>query len=204
MAGNRVDAWKTYVGGPAYGGALSNTNGSLTVQNCIIANSGYGGEVSGTVIDGGYNICSDNTASFSGTGSRNNTDPLLGPLSNNGGPTATMVLLAGSPGLDVIPSGYFPAVDQRGVARPQGSAGDIGAVEGNKNVVPLLLSIQPLGTSIGITFTAEPGRSYRLLKSSNLAVWSVVATNAVMAGGSLLFNPPVGTNSDSFFRVATP
>jgi len=48
-------------------------------------------------------------------------------LANNGGPTLTNALVSGSPAVDAAPSG--PATDQRGVARPQGSAFDIGAFE---------------------------------------------------------------------------
>lgn len=56
-------------------------------------------------------------------------DPLLGPLANNGGPTTTHALLAGSPAIDAGTSEGCPATDQRGVARPQGSACDIGSFE---------------------------------------------------------------------------
>ncbi len=59
------------------------------------------------------------------------TDPLLGPLASNGGPTLTHKLLPGSPALDAgdpaIPSP--PATDQRGFARIVGPAIDLGAVE---------------------------------------------------------------------------
>jgi predicted outer membrane repeat protein len=61
-----------------------------------------------------------------------NTDPILGPLQDNGGPTWTHALLNGSPALDRIPGAAdvdFPATDQRGLARPQGAAADIGAYE---------------------------------------------------------------------------
>jgi VCBS repeat-containing protein len=62
-------------------------------------------------------------------------NPLLGPLVNNGGPTLTLGLLAGSPALDsaqrvLTTSGEFSnelAVDQRGMWR--GAQPDIGAVE---------------------------------------------------------------------------
>jgi hypothetical protein len=204
VVGNRADPYiiPPGTGTPALGGGLSNTNGTLTLCNSIIANSGYGGEVYGTISDGGYNICSDGTAAFSATGSYNNTDPLLDPLSNNGGPAATMALLAGSPGRDVIPSGLCPPVDQRGVARPQGPAGDIGAVEGDAIAVPFLLNIRPLGKSVGITFTADPGRSYRLLASTNPVDWSPVAVNSATNGGPLLFNPLLRPNL--FFRAVTP
>lgn len=63
-------------------------------------------------------------------------NPLLGPLADNGGPTPTHALLAGSPALNQIPAsvndcGSSPFdVDQRGVSRPQGGACDVGAFEG--------------------------------------------------------------------------
>jgi hypothetical protein len=54
-------------------------------------------------------------------------DPLLGPLTRNGGPTQTMALLAGSPCLDAGTATGAPTTGQRGVAR--GSPPDIGAFE---------------------------------------------------------------------------
>nr|BBJ47930.1 hypothetical protein SAVMC3_05590 [Streptomyces avermitilis] len=51
----------------------------------------------------------------------------MGPLADNGGPTDTTALLPGSPALDAADG--CPATDQRGVARPQGTACDIGAYE---------------------------------------------------------------------------
>jgi CSLREA domain-containing protein len=58
-------------------------------------------------------------------------DPLLGPLQNNGGPTRTRALLAGSPAIDhgSNPEGFF--TDQRGFsfARLVGAGVDIGAFE---------------------------------------------------------------------------
>lgn len=61
-------------------------------------------------------------------------DPLLGPLGDNGGPTATHLPLAGSPLIDAVPEADCLInaalhADQRGVHRPVGAACDIGAVE---------------------------------------------------------------------------
>jgi len=53
-------------------------------------------------------------------------DPLLGPLS---GSPAYFALRAGSPALDAADPYFCPVADQRGAARPQGKACDIGAYE---------------------------------------------------------------------------
>ena len=66
-------------------------------------------------------------------------DPILGPLSENGGPTRTHAILSGSPLLDAASPGVhprdnnvpLPSSDQRGpgYARSSGGASDIGAYE---------------------------------------------------------------------------
>jgi hypothetical protein len=69
-------------------------------------------------------------------GTANNPiDPRLGALADNGGPTKTHALLAGSPAIDHGDNNDAPAIDQRGVARPRDGDGngsrvvDIGAFE---------------------------------------------------------------------------
>jgi autotransporter-associated beta strand protein len=63
----------------------------------------------------------------------------LGPLQNNGGGIQTMALLPTSSGIDAgansDPVLTVPAVDQRGVSRPQAGTVDIGAVEANQLLV---------------------------------------------------------------------
>lgn len=56
-------------------------------------------------------------------------DPRLGQLRINGGQTATIALLPGSPAIDAADSGACPPVDQRGVLRPRGSSCDMGSYE---------------------------------------------------------------------------
>jgi hypothetical protein len=58
-------------------------------------------------------------------------NPLLGPLANNGGPTRTHALGAGSPAVDAGNNLVNLAFDQRGPAYPRvyGAAADIGAFE---------------------------------------------------------------------------
>jgi len=70
-----------------------------------------------TVTSRGYNLSSDDAGGFlTGTGDQINTDPLLGPLQDNGGPTFTHELLAGSPAIDTGDPAFTPppSNDQRG------------------------------------------------------------------------------------------
>ena len=108
------------------GGGIINY-GTATFENTILANSTSGGNCSRPITDGGYNISSDSSCAFAAEGSRNATDPMLGALADNGGPTLTHALLADSPAID---KGVATLnTDQRGVSRPQGGAADIGAFE---------------------------------------------------------------------------
>ena len=94
------------------------------LQNSIVANNA-GGNCSGAVTSHGYNLSSDGTCDFDRAGDLNDTDPKLGRLRNNGGPTKTLALLPGSPAIDSgDPSGctdnkgHLLKTDQRGKPRP--------------------------------------------------------------------------------------
>jgi hypothetical protein len=106
----------------------SSTN-LLTATNVITIGTAVGSvNVYGIVTDRGYNLSSDATPILTGPGSTNNTDPLLDMPKDNGLSTDTIALLPGSPAIDQIPRDY-PPTDQRGVLRPVGAKGDIGAYE---------------------------------------------------------------------------
>jgi len=53
---------------------------------------------------------------LNGPGDQINTDPMLGPLQDNGGPTFTQALLPGSPAIDAGDPNFTPPpfYDQRG------------------------------------------------------------------------------------------
>jgi hypothetical protein len=79
--------------------------------------------------NGGYNLDSGTSCGFgTANNSLSSTNPMLGALTDNGGPTMTHALLEGSPAIDKGNS-FGATTDQRGVARPQGAAPDIGAFE---------------------------------------------------------------------------
>jgi CSLREA domain-containing protein len=111
------------------GGILNGTGKTVILTNTIIANSPEGGNCQGTITSQGHNLDSGNTCGFSDPDDQINTDPKLGPLQNNGGPTLTHALLSGSPAIDRGDTTDCPATDQRGVSRPKGAGCDIGAYE---------------------------------------------------------------------------
>ncbi len=78
----------------------------------------------------GHNLDDDGTCGLTEPSDLSNvSDAGLGPLQDNGGPTQTHALLAGSPAIDAGDDSVCPATDQRGVPRPRGPACDIGAYE---------------------------------------------------------------------------
>jgi hypothetical protein len=136
----------TFSGNSAAGGGGICNDGVLTVTNTIVANSTSGGNCYGGVTsDGGYNIDDGTTCGFTGTGCTTttgtsfcNTNPVLAPtgLNNNGGPTQTIALRAGSPAIDAGSEAVCAAspvnnLDQRGYVRPGTGATNcsIGAYE---------------------------------------------------------------------------
>ena len=110
-------------------GGLYNTD-TMGYANTIIANSLSGSDCisTGTIEQNTNNLVETNT----GCGTPFlSSDPLLGPLTDHGGPTQTMALLPGSPAIDAGSDSdlYCRPTDQRGVSRPQGAHCDIGAYE---------------------------------------------------------------------------
>ena len=127
----------------ASGGAIFNNPGyAATLGNTVVA-SGLGSDnCFGAITSGGHNLEDADTCGFTAPGDLIDSDPLLGPLADNGGDTATHALLAGSPAVDAGDGGECPETDQRGVARPidgnrDGAAVcDIGAYEASEGTSP--------------------------------------------------------------------
>jgi hypothetical protein len=92
-------------------------------------------DVSGPLASKGHNLIGDGTGASGfdatdlvGTAAQP-IDPMLGPLQDNGGPTQTMVPLAGSPAIGAGDQTNASDFDQRGFARIVGGKIDIGAFE---------------------------------------------------------------------------
>lgn len=145
---------------------VQRAHGTVTIKDTIV--SGASPNCSGTVVDGGHNIDSGATCAFTtATGSQPNTDPLLAALANNGGPTQTRALAANSPAIDKASPDCppTPATDQRGVARPQLTACDIGAFE----FVPAAAA-QPGLPASGLPNTSGPDLAGALTGAALLVV----------------------------------
>jgi predicted outer membrane repeat protein len=117
--------------GASSGGSIRNEGAAVTMGNSIFAHSPAGGSCSGAMTTLGYNLDSGNSCSLNGPGDRSNTDPRLGLLQDNGGPTETHALLPGSLAMNGVTDAGKCTVDsdQRGVGRPQGPRCDMGAYE---------------------------------------------------------------------------
>jgi hypothetical protein len=150
-------------GGGAGGILIANAAGSGSLINTLVASnlggvggagaSGYGAhgpqgltgvpDLAGFFSSLGHNLIgrTDDSSGFTngvngdlvGSGSAP-IDPLLGPLTDNGGPSPTMALLHGSPALDagddaILHPPYHLRDDQRGFPRQSASHVDIGAFE---------------------------------------------------------------------------
>jgi hypothetical protein len=135
------------------GGGIRVGPGSVTLENTIIAvNTAANGagnttgaptpgpNVDGPVTSNGHNLLGVATEAtgFTGTGDQTGANPMLAALADNGGPTRTMALSAGSPAIDAgVAAGA--SFDQRGLARTYDDVGvpdaatsdgtDIGAFE---------------------------------------------------------------------------
>jgi hypothetical protein len=108
--------------------------GAVYGANSILAYGGYGHNCYGVIIDSGDNIDSGSTCAFTASGSLSNTDPLLGPLQDNGGPgtpsygTLTFAPHYPSPAISAANASLCPTTDQRQYLRRSGYC-EIGSYE---------------------------------------------------------------------------
>ena len=195
------------------GGGVYNLSGTVTVTNSIIAAS-TGGNCGGAFTDGGHNIDDGATCGF-GALSMSNMNPLLDPagLQNNGGPTRTIALLPGSPAINAAAG--CPATDQRGIARPQDSACDIGAYEFvfTPTTTTVSSSLNPSIYGSAVTFTAAVSGSGgtptgtvtfkdggATLGSGTLSGGAATFSTSILSGGSHSITAEYG--GDAIFQAS--
>ena len=148
---------------------LDGSAASLTLRNSILANTAGGNDLvnDGGTVAGGSNLVRSQTGVPSGVISLT-SDPRLGPLQPNGGPTPTMALAADSPAANAGDNSLLPAgltTDQRGTGFPRilNTTVDLGAFELN-NSAPTGLALsnasvaenRPSGTAVGTLSTTDP------------------------------------------------
>ena len=109
VANNRASG-----GGGVYQAAMGQNPTAATLRDAIVAGN-VGGDCGGTAAivaawQGDHNLDQDGSCGFSAVGDKPGVNPLLGALTNNGGPTNTHALAANSPAVN--------AGDRRTARRP--------------------------------------------------------------------------------------
>ncbi|WP_435015620.1 choice-of-anchor Q domain-containing protein [Tundrisphaera sp. TA3] len=167
------------------GGGIHTTPGTTTVIASILHNPTGGnlsfedGAPATAFVSGGHNLFSDRPAVALDPSDLTDTDPLLAPLGDYGGPTRTMALLPGSPAIDAGTASAGIEADQRGVSRRQGLAPDIGAFESRGFTIVIVAGDGQL---------APAGAAF----ASPLVVAVAGAFGEPVAGGRVRFIAPDG------------
>jgi hypothetical protein len=144
-------------GGIVEGGNINPDPGVRIANSIVSAGQGPPGSANcGEKLESlGFNLESANECGFAAVGDKVNTDPLLGPLQDNGGPAPTMAPAANSPAVDQG-SAFGLTSDERGAPRPTDFASapnstapgadssDIGAVELQNPTPTVVPAVPPL------------------------------------------------------------
>jgi hypothetical protein len=152
-------------GNTAGGGIfVEDTSDTVSLKNSIFSgnspdNCKQGVSSIPTFTSGGHNLTDDNgvACKFTAPGDQTNKNPNLGPLQNNGGPTPTEALPAGSPAIDMADNNGCPTTDQRHVVRITGTdpTCDVGAFEFRPAASQAPATPTPPGSSV-VTPQASP------------------------------------------------
>ena len=185
------------------GAGIYNGSGTPTLDNTIVVSNAIGTYVGASTDDLGGSafssvsadnlVGSDDSGTITGNGNQVGvTDPGLGLLGWNGGPTETIALLANSPAINagnnalaVDPTTNLPlAYDQRGVGYPRvvGASVDIGAFERPATIG------SPTSYTVDLTSASGAGSG----DSGDLVyVIEQADANTNLAGSMITFDPTV-------------
>jgi hypothetical protein len=159
-------------------GILNLSGGNVTVSSSILVYhavncSGVGSPSTG------YNIDSQNVCGFTEPSDMVNTDPMLASLAMNGGVNLSHAPAPTSPAVDTVHPSMCTAVDQRGVARPQGVDCDRGSIELTDE--PPATEVSPSEDSLSMEFYDDG--NYLLLGQCTTLHWEVQNAANVMLNG---------------------
>jgi hypothetical protein len=167
------------------GGGVFDQGSAITVRNSLLSVNN-GGNCSGSVLDGGFNLSFGDSSCPSTFASG---DPNLGPLQDNGGPAPTISLQPGSAAINQIPASgsNCTATDERGVPRPQGSSSakcDIGAYEvtGPGAVTGPATKVSLTGATLNAAVTPNAGTSSVIFQYGTTTAYGA-ATSVQHIGG---------------------
>jgi outer membrane protein assembly factor BamB/pimeloyl-ACP methyl ester carboxylesterase len=178
----------------AFGGSLHG-DGVIEIAHSVVLNSQNSAlNCSGSITSLGYNLESSDDCDFNALGDQQGQQPAMTPLQDNGGPTLTHAPLAANL-IDQVPLGQCPPTDQRGLARPQGLACDIGAIE--VYVAPPHLS--PIHTMPWPMLGRETGRAGRSRNAGPDDAVVLTAPWPYLAGGRVSTAPVVDLTGSYYF-----
>jgi hypothetical protein len=157
----------------------------------------------------GHNVCRDSGSGFlTNATDQTNTDPMLGPLQDNGGPTFTHAPLPGSPAIDKGRNLSGSTTDQRGFPRTVNVAGisnaadgdgtDVGAME-SQDVGLRLVNSSVVSNRFGFNLIG-PFSSAVVEGSTSLSNWTALATN-MLTDAPLRFSDPSSEPLRRFYRA---
>jgi hypothetical protein len=193
---------------------------TFEIGNSILVSDGRWGVVNifgGSFSSHGYNLA-DNPGLFTAVGDQISTDPVIGPLADNGGPTLTHRPLIGSPAIDQGKRDTIPSLttdmDQRGFARPirynnsvtlpaGGDGSDVGAVELSAGFWPLSAVSRKTHGAVGdfdvnLPFIGPIGVECRGVGASNNYQMIINFLQPVtFSGAAITYRPSYGTGSIS-------
>jgi len=193
------------------GGGVYTPGGTAALTDTILAgntaSSGSGPDCSGTLTSGGYNLLGNNSACAGPTNGQNGDqvgtaasplDPRLAPLAANGGPTQTLLPLAGSPAIDAVAAAScIPPTDQRGYARPDESADkgacDVGAAESGATAAPTATATPT--TASTATSTPMPPTTTNTANPTATNTAAPTSTNTAAPTNTTV--PPTATSTDT-------
>jgi len=203
------------------GGGVYSTN-EFTARNSLFAENTAASspDYFGPFFSQGHNLIGNNAGSFGFFPSDGDIvgtpgtpiNPVIAPLADNGGPTFTVALRAGSPAIDAGDDTLLSAgitADQRGLARKSGAHVDIGAYETLVGTAPRLTSLGISNQMFGLAFTNIPHAAFSVLSTTNLALplssWTVAGSPIEPTPGQFRFFDPATTNSpQQFYEVRSP